>query len=119
MTTTTTTTLPLFPLDPPQILLPASRLTLPINKQLGHALISLIQESDSDSSPGPGPVVAAFPLLHSADDANTPFLNEWGTAARVVRLIRPSALTPSQPYLVLLQGLTRVRLAVSGILAAG
>ena len=107
MPPTTSTTLPIFPLDPPNILLPASRLTLPIKKEHGHALITLIQESDAQ----PGPIVAAFPVLNSADDKNTPVLNEWGTAARVVRLIRPSALTPSQPYLVLLHGLTRVKLA--------
>ncbi|KAF8968849.1 Lon protease C-terminal proteolytic domain-containing protein [Flammula alnicola] len=39
-----------------------------------------------------------------------PTLSEWGTAARVLRLVKPPARNPRQPYLVSLHGLTRVRL---------
>jgi ATP-dependent Lon protease len=105
--------LPLFPLAHPLVLFPASRITVPISKDSGRALISLIQDS-----PGQ-PLIAAVPILHPPTDKSGVIqdaagggtvLNEWGCAAQVIRLIRPSALQPAQPYLLTLQGVTRIRL---------
>lgn len=105
--------LPLFPLAHPLVLFPASRITVPISKDSGRALISLIQDS-----PGQ-PLIAAVPILHPPLDKSGVIqdaagggtvLNEWGCAAQVVRLVRPSALQPAQPYLLTLQGVTRIRL---------
>lgn len=90
----------------PLILLPASRFTTPVSKEIGETLLSLIEESDTL------PIVASIPLTNptqppaSAEAA----LSEWGTAARVLRLVKPPARNPRQPYLVSLHGLTRVRL---------
>ncbi|KAF8583407.1 ATP-dependent protease La [Ramaria rubella] len=105
--------LPLFPLAHPLVLFPASRITVPISKDSGRALISLIQDS-----PGQ-PLIAAVPILHPPPDKSGVIqdaagggtvLNEWGCAAQVIRLVRPSALQPAQPYLLTLQGVTRIRL---------
>ena len=105
--------LPLFPLAHPLILFPASRITVPISKESGRALISLIQDS-----PGQ-PLIATVPILHPPPDKSGVIqdaagggtvLNEWGCAAHVIRLVRPSALQPAQPYLLTLQGVTRIRL---------
>lgn len=99
-------TLAVLPLQHPLILLPASRITIPVKKELGQQLASLIQESEAQ------PVLAAVPIVN-ADSAQgeAPVLNEWGCVARITRLVRPSALNPSETYLVTLHGLTRVRLA--------
>ncbi|KAF8485481.1 ATP-dependent protease La [Gautieria morchelliformis] len=105
--------LPLFPLAHPLVLFPASRITVPISKDSGRALISLIQDS-----PGQ-PLIAAVPILHPPADKSgviqdaaggATVLNEWGCAAQVIRLVRPSALQPAQPYLLTLQGVARIRL---------
>ncbi|KLO17734.1 ATP-dependent protease La [Schizopora paradoxa] len=99
-------TLAVLPLQHPLILLPASRITIPVKKELGQQLASLIQESEAQ------PVLAAVPIVN-ADSAQgeAPVLNEWGCVARITRLVRPSALNPSETYLVTLHGITRVRLA--------
>ncbi|PPR02300.1 hypothetical protein CVT24_011638 [Panaeolus cyanescens] len=79
---------------------------MPVSKEIGETLLSLIEESDTL------PIVASIPLTNptqppaSAEAA----LSEWGTAARVLRLVKPPARNPRQPYLVSLHGLTRVRL---------
>ena len=89
----------------PIILLPASRSTLPVSKEIGETLLSIIEESDTL------PIVAAVPLTAptTLDVVELP-LSEWGTAARVLRLFKPPARNPRQPYIVTLHGLTRVRL---------
>lgn len=92
--------LPVLPLPHPTVLMPASRLSMPIPRQLGEALLALIEDSDSL------PVVAVVPVASTTDT----ILAEWGTAARVVRLVRPPARNIRQNYLVSLHGLTRVRL---------
>lgn len=99
-------TLAVLPLQHPLILLPASRITIPVKKELGQQLASLIQETEAQ------PVLAAVPIVN-ADSAQgeAPVLNEWACVARITRLVRPSALNPSETYLVTLHGLTRVRLA--------
>lgn len=120
-----TSKLPVFALPHPLILLPSARVTIPVSKSLGEHLLSLIEESDAL------PIVAAIPLTSPVNDDQTLLpppevsenesspdlpLAEWGTAARVLRLVRPPASTrtsPRQPYLVSLHGLTRVRLLPS------
>ncbi|KAL0952321.1 hypothetical protein HGRIS_006603 [Hohenbuehelia grisea] len=92
--------LPILPLVHPLILLPASRISLPIPTHIGEALLALIDNSDSL------PLVAAVPTSGTA-----PRLAEWGTAARVLRLVKPPARNPRQPYLVSLHGLSRVQLS--------
>ncbi len=108
-----TSTLPVLALSHPLILLPTSRFTIPVSKPVGDAILNLIDQSDAL------PVIAAVPLTttphppdHSQDtqQQQPPPLSEWGTAARVLRLIKPPARNPRQPYLVALHGLTRIRL---------
>ncbi|TDL26868.1 ATP-dependent protease La [Rickenella mellea] len=106
----TPSTLPILALSHPLLLLPASRITIPVSKDLAKALVTLVQESDSD------PVVAAFPVIPNATNNaisgdNEITINQWGTAARIVRLVRPTLSNPSQPLLLSLHGVTRVRLA--------
>ena len=99
-------TLPVLPLPYPTILLPAAHITVPVDRELGQALLTLIQESEAQ------PAVAAIPLLSEPrsekdlprlvldgnQDENATVLNEWGVHARITRLVRPSALNPTQPY---------------------
>lgn len=132
-----TSSLPVLALPHPLILLPSARVTVPVSKAIGEHILALIEESDAL------PIVAAIPITapsiqsndldrdtglqllpspndaHDAkgsrdDSADELMLAEWGTAARVLRLIRPQASSrsanPRQPYLVSLHGLTRVRL---------
>ncbi|KJA17866.1 hypothetical protein HYPSUDRAFT_45862 [Hypholoma sublateritium FD-334 SS-4] len=100
-----TSKLPVLALPHPLILLPASRFTMPVSKEIGEMLLSLIEESEAL------PIVAAIPITNStASPSVEPTLSEWGTAARVLRLVKPPARNPRQPYLVSLHGLTRVRL---------
>lgn len=100
--------LPVFPLPHPIILLPASRLTLPVSKELGEAILALIEQSDAL------PVVAAVPVTSPTSQSpasnEPPVFAEWGTATRILRLVKPPVRNPRQPYLVSLHGLTRVRL---------
>lgn len=100
-----TSKLPVLVLPHPLILLPASRFTMPVSKVTGETLLSLIDESDAL------PIVAAIPTTSGPlNPGEEPSLSEWGTAARVLRLVKPPARNPRQPYLVSLHGLTRVRL---------
>lgn len=94
-----TATLPVLPLAHPLILLPTGRVTLPVSRLIGEALLALVQESDDQ------PIVAAVPL--TPPDLS-PY--SWGTASRIVRLIKPPARNPKQPYLLSLNGITRVRI---------
>lgn len=100
----TSSALPVLGLQHPLILLPTSRFTVPVNQAVGDALLELIDHSDAL------PVIAAVPLTAPDADNASPPLAEWGTAARVLRLVKPPARNPRQPYLVSLHGLTRVRL---------
>ncbi|KAJ7113702.1 ATP-dependent protease La [Mycena crocata] len=98
-----TSKLPVLPLPHPTLLLPGSRITLPVSNQVGEALVGLIEESDAL------PVIAAVP---AASDTNLTSLAECGTAARILRLVRPPGRNSRQSYLLTLHGLTRVRLLV-------
>ncbi|KAJ6581196.1 Lon protease C-terminal proteolytic domain-containing protein [Mycena capillaripes] len=93
--------LPILPLPHPTVLLPGSRITLPVTNDVGDALVELIDQSDSL------PVVAAVPV---ASDTNMAELADCGTAARILRLVRPPGRNSRQSYLLTLHGLTRVRL---------
>ena len=99
MAISSSTTLPVLALPHPLILLPTARITLPVQRATGDALLQLVQQSDTQ------PLVAAVPL--SSPDAS---LNSWGTVARIVRLIRPPARNPKQPFLLSLLGVARVRI---------
>lgn len=78
---------------------------MPVSKEIGEALLTLIEESDTL------PVVAAIPVVSPATTGSDEIvLADWGTAARVLRLVKPASRNPRQPYLVALHGLTRVRL---------
>ncbi|EPQ55832.1 ATP-dependent protease La [Gloeophyllum trabeum ATCC 11539] len=104
------TALAVLPIPHPLILLPSARLTLPVSKVSGEVLAALVAESDVQ------PVLAVVPITNHTSNANgqhkaEPVLSEWGTAARIIRLIRPPNRNPQHPYLLSLQGLTRVRLA--------
>ena len=92
--------LPVLALQHPLILLPSSRITLPVSLNIGEAIHTLIDESDAL------PVIAAVPIINNSE----PVLSEWGTAARVLRLVKPTSRNPRQPYLLSLHGLTRVHL---------
>ncbi|KAF5376122.1 hypothetical protein D9615_007673 [Tricholomella constricta] len=96
--------LPVLALPHPLILLPTSRFTMPVSKQIGEAILALIDESDAL------PVIAAVPMNNPTSDNTSPVLSEWGTAARVLRLVKPTLRNPRQPYLISLHGLTRIRL---------
>lgn len=106
--------LPLLALPHPLLLLPASRFTMPVHRHVGEAMLALIEESDAL------PVVAAVPVTSPTTDPYDPnshhpepMLAEWGTAARVLRIVRPPTRSSRQPYLVSLHGLTRVRIGTS------
>ncbi|KAH9916210.1 Lon protease C-terminal proteolytic domain-containing protein [Fomitopsis serialis] len=95
--------LPVIPLTYPLLLLPTARITIPVNNAAGELLLELVQEVDTP------PVVAAVPVPSA--DAST--LHDWGTAARIVRVVRPPrslARDTHRPYLLTLQGLARVHL---------
>ncbi|KAH9948463.1 ATP-dependent protease La [Amylocystis lapponica] len=95
-----TSFLPIFPLPFPFVCFPSARLTIPLPRASGDALLDLIRDSDTQ------PVVAAIPLLPS----NSYTLHEWGTAARITRLIRPASRYSNDSYTLTLQGISRVRL---------
>ncbi|KAG6840496.1 hypothetical protein C0991_006326 [Blastosporella zonata] len=96
--------LPVLVLPHPLIILPTSRYTVPVSQAIGEAILALIDESDAL------PVLAAVPIVNLPSEGTSPVLSEWGTAARVLRMVRPTLRNPRQPYLVSLHGLTRVRL---------
>ncbi|CAL1698106.1 unnamed protein product [Somion occarium] len=92
------TSLPLLALPHPLVLLPTARITIPVPKSTGEALLTLVQESENQS------IVAAVPI--SSPDSP---LHSWGTAARITRLIKPPLRNLKQPYLLSLLGITRIR----------
>jgi len=98
-----TSSLPVLALPHPIIFFPSARVTLTVSKPIGEALLALLDTSDSL------PIVAAVPVT-SPPHAPTPNLAEWGTASRVLRLTKPPSGNTREPYVVFLQGLTRVHL---------
>lgn len=103
------TTLPVLALAHPLILLPASRLVVPVDRSTGLALLDLLSEAE--------PLLAAVPVVPSPDKRASAYtLNEWGTAARILRLIKnPSARRPDQLYLVTLEAVTPSRVRLSSL----
>lgn len=95
-----TIVLPSLVLPHPFLLVPTARVTFPVSKPVGEALLTLAQESQTQ------PVIAAFPL--KSPDPHS--VHEWGTAAHIVRLVRPPSRTSRQGFVVSLQGLSRVHL---------
>ncbi|THV03449.1 ATP-dependent protease La [Dendrothele bispora CBS 962.96] len=103
------TELPILPLPYPYILLPASRITVPLPSDVGEAVLALVEKSDTL------PIVAALP---TTNPSSHPSFSQFGTAARVLRLVQPPSATrrnslksgdkQPQTYLVSLQGLTRI-----------
>lgn len=66
--------------------------------------MALIEQSDAL------PVVAAVPITNAPSATSPPKYAEWGTATRILRLVKPPVRNPRQPFLVSLHGLTRVHL---------
>lgn len=95
-------TLPVLALPHPLVLLPTGRITVPIPKTVGEALLARVRESDEQ------PLVAAVPL--TAPEAA---LYQWGVASRILRLIKPTTNNQRQFYLLTLNGITRVRIVDS------
>ncbi|KAK7441801.1 hypothetical protein VKT23_016463 [Stygiomarasmius scandens] len=97
------TELPVLPLPYPYILLPASRVTIPLPSDVGEALLALVEKSDTL------PIVAAVPATNASSQ---PSFARYGTAARVLRLVQPPSTSrrnkQPQIYLASLHGLTRV-----------
>lgn len=101
--------LPVLPLAHPVVLLPSSRLTFPVSRAVGEGLHILIADSEDDQT-----LVAAVPISVADADAKIPNAPmQWGTMARIVRLVRPPARNTRQSYLVSLEGLSRVRFTTS------
>ncbi|KAJ3994999.1 ATP-dependent protease La [Lentinula boryana] len=102
------TKLAILPLPYPVVLLPASRITVPLSAEVGEALLALFEANESL------PVIAAVPA--AVDTSANASAVQYGTAARVLRLVKPplgrSALDSgdrqSRVYLASLHGLTRV-----------
>ena len=80
-----TQTLPVLALPHPLILLPSGRITLPVQRAIGETLLTFVQEAET------APVIAAVPVT-----SPNGVLNQWGTVARVVRLIRPQPRNPEE-----------------------
>ncbi|KAI0944473.1 hypothetical protein AcW1_002170 [Taiwanofungus camphoratus] len=96
-------TLPVLPLSFPLVLLPTARISIPVHRVVGEALLQYIEESETQS------VIAAVPR----PSPDSPSLHEWGATARIIRLVRPPkslGRSEKQPYLLSLVGLSRVHL---------
>lgn len=96
-------TLPVLPLSFPLVLLPTARISIPVHRVVGEALLQYIEESETQ------PVIAAVPR----PSPDSPSLHEWGATARIIRLVRPPkslGRSEKQPYLLSLVGLSRVHL---------
>ncbi|KAA1475792.1 ATP-dependent protease La [Dentipellis sp. KUC8613] len=90
-----------LPLPHPLLLLPAARVTIPISAAAVDDLLDLIDSSDPAT-------VAVVPLVRPSGTT----LHEWGVSAHIVRLVRPTRPS-TQPYLLSVQGVARIRLASS------
>ncbi|KAI6147884.1 Lon protease C-terminal proteolytic domain-containing protein [Pisolithus tinctorius] len=119
MAISSTQRLPVLPLPFPVILLPTARLTIPISRELAERLQAVLHDSDSNQPR----VIATVPVPPPPDPSNVssypPPLNGTGpvhgTAARIVHLVPvrtlSASVSPHQPYVLSLHGLTRIRLA--------
>ncbi|KAI0759131.1 ATP-dependent protease La [Fomes fomentarius] len=90
------TTLPVLTLPNPLVLLPTARLQFSLDEAVGTRLINLVQQSDVQL------VIGTVPCISPS------VLHPWGTAARVVRIVRPITRSPKRIYHVTLHGLSRI-----------
>lgn len=92
----TSTVLPVLTLPNPTVLLPTARLQLSLDEDVGTRLIELVQRSEVQLVIGTVPCTSPS-TIHS-----------WGTAARVVRVVRPISRSSQRMYHVTLHGLSRI-----------
>ena len=92
----TSTLIPVLTLPYPLVLLPTARIQLPLDEAVGTRLIELVQRSDVQ------PVIGTVPCTSSST------IHSWGTAARVVRIVRPISQSSKRLYHVTLHGLSRI-----------
>lgn len=105
--------LPVLPLTYPLIILPGSRITIPITHETATALFALIDSSgglaDDNDEDGTRAMIAAVPITSNDQNAE---LSEFGCCCRILKLIRPASRSqPRQPYLLSLSALTRISMA--------
>ncbi|KAM5532690.1 hypothetical protein V8D89_013659 [Ganoderma adspersum] len=89
-------TLSVLTLPQPLVLLPTARVQIPLDDATGTRLIELVQRSESQL------VIGTVPCTSSSS------VHPWGTAARVVRIVRPLSKSPQRLYHVTLHGLSRI-----------
>ena len=89
-------TLPVLTLPQPLVLLPTARVQVPLDDATGTRLIELVQRSETQL------VIGTVPYSSSSS------VHPWGTAARVVRIVRPLSKSPQRLYHVTLHGLSRI-----------
>ncbi|KIM26616.1 hypothetical protein M408DRAFT_330553 [Serendipita vermifera MAFF 305830] len=102
---TTSSALPVLVLTN-DIVFPASQLTISVPRSLAPFLSRIVKNEE-----GKPALVAAVPAVNSSpilqiQDAK---LSEWGCAARIVRFVRPTPLSPNSCILTL-AGVTRIQL---------
>ncbi|KAI1790585.1 ATP-dependent protease La [Ganoderma leucocontextum] len=90
--------LPVLTLPHPLVLLPTARIQLSLDDATGTRLIDLVQRSEVQL------VIGTVPCTSSST------VHPWGTAARVVRIVRPISKSPQRLYHVTLHGLSRIYL---------
>jgi ATP-dependent Lon protease len=104
--------LPILPLPSPVVLLPTSKITIPITTSQADSLIALQQSNHSNV------ILAVVPLV--IKESNERSLNEWGVTARILRLFnasfRPGLAgnldsAPRYQFLLSLHALDRIRLS--------
>ncbi|KAG8878843.1 hypothetical protein FRB97_002170 [Tulasnella sp. 331] len=112
--------LPILALPHPHVLLPGSRISISVSRQLAQPLIKLLTDAADDTLNEVNVLVGAVPLFvekkpgevedgQSTGNAATK-LCEWGCSARVIRIVRPPTLQASQMHIVTLQGVQRIQL---------
>lgn len=95
--------LPVISLPHPLILLPSARVTLPISRSIGDALLAFAEQESQN-------VLVAVPTIKPATKTTDPVVSEYGVAARVLRLVRSANRNASQAYQLTIAGLARVKL---------
>ncbi|KAL5520372.1 hypothetical protein ACEPAG_9596 [Sanghuangporus baumii] len=106
--------LPIIPLPHPNVILPGASLPLAFNADIARQIISFAEESAFVPT-----VVAAIPIIAEKPKSRASLkdgkfkLNEWGCAAEIIRIIRPSPLNRMDHYIFHLRGIRRIRLTES------
>ncbi|RPD60762.1 ATP-dependent protease La [Lentinus tigrinus ALCF2SS1-6] len=90
------TLLPVLTLPNPLVLLPTARIQLSLDEAVGTRLIELVQRSEVQL------VIGTVPCTSPTT------IHQWGTAARVVRVVRPISRSSQRVYHVTLHGLSRI-----------